>query len=243
MTARSLVLALFLVALLVPVSQAAQPGRTAATTSVYLPSLHSPPPLRVENVSQFLSCDPGRPYKAPCTYWVSGVVRNITTTPLYSVVLRLDLDAEISSLEIPLEPEDVLYTARPVLGALFPDEPVAFSKSYEVGAFAYFTNIAHIVVSPGSWSSAPPDGRSYHQLTVVEWAYADAETLTRGTVRNDTGRRLHQVKVIVTGPGCAWVEADPVNAILDPGATLAFRAANNVWFCIPSRVITQGVAE
>jgi hypothetical protein len=211
-------LALLLILAAVPPARA-QP----AVSTIYLPIVARPAlPFEVVVTAEIDSCAPplgGCGY--PSYYYLRGYVRNLTAAPLYGIVL------EVAETTIPYDPDNPGsggYTSAvrvtPVLTATLPGQINPFGYTLVLGK----ASGALGAVTPLSYGGDSPDGLAYYPLTVVGWARAADGTLS-GTLRNDSGRSLTQLRAALFHSGVCEVQTAELSAAsLAPGASAGFSA-------------------
>jgi hypothetical protein len=227
---------LCLIMLTTPISAmpAADLKAPAEQFSQYLPVIATPA-LPVEVVVTARGVIDGY----PSYVWVYGYVRNLTSTPLYSV----SLDIEVTWY--PYDPDGSLqpYTERapliPALPATLPGQINPFAYSLTLGkASAVLGEVRAI-----STSSSGMGGVVYYSLALASLAH-DGLNL-RGTLRNDSGKPLYAARVVVaeqSNTTCAWVQPQLATTALQPGQALDFHIDNYYQYCHGDGVVAIGQA-
>jgi hypothetical protein len=159
--------------------------------SLYLPlvvNLYPPPVDVVELGDVDWTGYPGY----MCTY---GYVTSIPSTAVYSITLAIDVKVHPYCIEPEVcPPYSSTYYTEPELEATLPDQvnPYSFCLQYTKTYYSFGeVELAHA-------SLTPPDNRVIYPLTITsvlkegtEW-----ETTVSGSVRNDSGHRLKEVRVV-----------------------------------------------
>jgi hypothetical protein len=155
----------------------------------------------------------------PTYYYLYGYVRNLTSEPIYDVVLDLEVTICPYSGEDPPPPcETGIVQMRPALTATLTNQINPFGYSMMLGKAS--GSIGPIVnVSYGPWTS----GESYYSLTILDYEY-QAPYVT-GTLHNDSGHPLHAARVVMLEPvNCGRREATLGLDTLMPGEETTFSA-------------------
>jgi hypothetical protein len=154
-----------------------------------------------------------------CLY---GYVTSLTTTSYYSVTLAMDV-TEYPYCDI--EPEDCppsssTYFTQPELQGTLPGQvnPFEYCLMYAKNYFSINS------VDLADFSPTPPDGRVVYPLTVTsqlkegsEW-----ETTVSGTLRNDSGRRLDDIRMVGIAGTCSIKHAALDATSLEAGEETAY---------------------
>ena len=238
MRRRLLIIALLLFALGVPTTArpATQPPAAGMRPMQYLP-LVKRAPIPVEVVETARGVIDGY----PSFYFVYGYVRNLTSTPLYSVTLELEVtmypynpDGDPQPYILPMP----LITALP---ATLPGQINPFAFEMLLGKASAELGELRAV----SANSDAVDGAIYYPLTMVS-VTRDGANL-RSTVRNDSAEALRGVLVAVTelqNARCAWKRPTLEATTLQPHQALTFQIDDFFLYCHgdPVAVLGQGAA-
>ena len=176
---------------------------------LYLPLVQSP------KVVEAVVTAGGERGDYPTEYYLYGYVRNLTTKPLYSVIV----DVEVTTWaygDPPPPPYTEIIHIKPALTATLPGQINPFSYSFLLGkASASIGPIRGVSSSP--WVS----GDKYYPLTIISFTYE--HPILSGTARNDSGQSLNQLRVVVVEPEkCEWQLATVDSQNLLPGQETAF---------------------
>jgi hypothetical protein len=161
----------------------------------------------------------------PSDYYFYGYVRNLTTVPLYHVII--DIEVTIWPYEGPLlDPYTEIVHLTPAFTITLPGQVNPFFYELQLGKAS--ASIGPIVqVSASYW--AGEDG--YTPLTITGYAYEDL-TVT-GTVRNDSSQPLHHTRVVGYEPYlCRWREAVLGADELLPGQETSFIITYYSSYCL-----------
>ena len=166
----------------------------------------------------------------PSYYFVYGYVRNLTSTPLYSVTLELEGNPQPYTQWVPLT------TALP---ATLPGQINPFA--YELFLGKASAVLGELRAAAANFSAA--DGALFYPLTVVSLA-RDGASL-RSTLRNDSAQPLREVLVAVVelqNATCPWQRPSLDATTLEPGQTLTFQIDAFYQYCHgdPVVVLRQG---
>ena len=234
----TLLLALVLSALRVPAAVGqADAGRVyLPLVAQQLPPPLPPPPVKV--VATYGTTCPAY----PCYDWVRGYVQTLSSTPLYSVTLEVDVTGIPYCPPFPQPspcPPSTPYKVKvvPALPATLPGQINPFGHSEMIAkAWASIGAVRAVAGRP------PEAGEEvYHPLTVVSWHREGGHV--SGIVRNDSGHALQKLHVVVVVvPDCAWRAATINTTSLQPGEATTFELD---YYCASDdlTVLGQGAAE
>jgi hypothetical protein len=177
-----------------------------------------------------------------CVY---GYTIALTPSAVYSVTLAVDV------INTNVTGTDYITTdyISPMLDATLPDQknPFYYCRSFIVTEPGHDLGGVKVVSS----SLNPPSGRVIYPLTITNWEkkVTESGTTISGTVRNDSGHRLVDIRVVGISSagleGICWYsseyEAEVESTTLDPGEKADF---SNM-YCTEgvSEISAQGVAE
>lgn len=179
------------------------------------------------------------PRMPKCVY---GYTTALTPSAVYSVTLAIDM--------ILLSDNTYAGTVyrTPMLDATLLDQKTPFYHCTDPTDYYQKPDGVKLV----SASLNPPSGRVTYPLTVTSWEKEVTESGTSifGTVRNDSGHRLVDIRVVGVlsagiekiEPSCVWnYEAVLESTILNPGRWTDF----SISYCgeYVSEITAQGVAE
>jgi hypothetical protein len=196
------------------------PSAAADTATLYLPSLPAALPAEAVVTASGNLCNNPFGCGYPDYYGVRGYVRNLSSTPLYSVTLQLSYGG---SSYCPEEPGCGDYSQtidlEPTISVLLPGQAIPFSHSIVVGkASVSWANVTLLRASTSALG-----GGTAHALTVVS-SQREGMVVT-GVVRNDSGFALDDAEVLVTRPDfCENRRAVLAATDLAPGQSTTFRA-------------------
>lgn len=182
-----------------------------------------------------------------------GYTTGNSPTAVYSVTVAIEV---IESGYCPPEepscppPTTVTHYVEPMLRATLLDQKNPFSYCLMYGKNSY--QYGDVVLA--SYSHNPLSGKVSYPLTVTSWTKQGTswETTVTGIVRNDSGHRLVEIRVVGIAGLCSAKEADLGVTILDPGEETNF--IFNQFYCPPQpvpvysmstmvEISAQGVAE
>jgi hypothetical protein len=175
----------------------------------------------------------------PSHYFVYGDVRNLTSTPLYSVTLELEVTMYPYNPEGDPQPYVERVPLTTALPATLPGQINPFSYDLLLGKASAELGALRVV----SANSSAVGGALYYPLTAVN-VTRDGANL-RGTVRNDSTQPLNGVLVAVTelqNAKCAWKRPSLSTTTLHPGQTVTFQIDDFYLYCPgePVAVLGQG---
>jgi len=199
------------------------PAQPADTFFQYLPLVQNLPPEPDPAIIEAVKTVQGVIEGYPAVYYAYGYVRNLTTEPLFDVVVSLDVT--IFPYEGPLLKPDDIFQITPELTATLPGQLNPFT-------FLLFLGKASASVGPIVGVTASPweGGDAYAALTITSYTYANSAVT--GTVRNDTGYPLHHARVGGYEPSlCRWQEAKLGTDELLPGQETSFSIAYSSSYC------------
>ena len=219
-------------------SPALVPAEPADTFFQYLPLVQYIPPEPEPAIIEAVKTVQGEIEGYPTVYYAYGYVRNLTTEPLYDVVVSLDVTI-FPYEDPPLKPDDI-FQISPELTATLPGQLNPFTFVLLLGkASASIGPIVGVTASP--WQG----GDAYTALTITAYTYADSAVT--GTVRNDTSLPLHHARVGGYEPNlCRWLEAKLDTDELLPGQETSFSIAYSSSYCFDGpdyTVIGQGAYQ
>ena len=178
-----------------------------------------------------------------CCVW--GYAIALTPSAVYSVTLAVDV------INRNITGTDYISTdyISPMLQATLPDQknPFYYCRSFLVTEPGY--DLGGVKVAFGS--PIPPSSRVIYPLTVTNWEkkFTESGTIISGTVRNDIGHRLVDIRVVGISSagleGICWYsseyEADIETTTLNPGEKADFTISQ----CTEgvTEISAQGVAE
>lgn len=184
-----------------------------------------------------------------CIY---GYTSSIMSSAVYSVTLSVDVTNypycdPISDICPP--PYSETHYLEPMLDATLPNQknPFSYCLSYGKGGYRYGA------VELTAASLIPPNGRVIYPLTVTSLIKEGSgwDTVVHGTVKNESGHHLTEVRVVGIPGLCSAREADLGNTMLDPGEDTSYIFYN--FYCgwanpggpLPAmlEISAQGVAE
>lgn len=214
------------------------PAQPADTFFQYLPLVQHSPSEPNPAIIEGVKTTQGEIEGYPTVYYAYGYVRNLTSEPLYNVVVSLDVT--IFPYEDPLLEPDDIFLITPELTATLPGQLNPFSFVLLLGkASASIGPIVGVTASP--WES----GDAYAALTITGYAY-EGSAVT-GTARNDTDHPLHHARVGGYEPSlCSWREAELDTDELLPGQETGFSIPYSSSYCFDGvgyTVIGQGAYQ
>jgi hypothetical protein len=230
------IIALALLALGAPLTArpATQPEPAQMRPVQYLPAIiRSPIPVEVVETAR------GAIDGYPSHYFVYGYVRNLTSTPLYSVILELEVTMYPYDPEGQPQPYIERVPLTTALPATLPGQINPFSYDLLLGKASAELGALRVV----SANSSPVGDAVFYPLTMVSLVRDGANL--RSTVRNDSAQPLHGVLVAVTelqNARCAWKRPTLDSTSLQPGQALTFQIDDFFLYCHgdPVAVLGQG---
>ncbi len=169
-----------------------------------------------------------------CAY---GYTTALSPSAVYSATLAIDvMDYSLST---------VYYTnfISPTLEATFLDQKNPLSHCITSSVFD-LRRLGDVRMVSASLN--PQIDRVIYPLTVTSWMKEDTEweTTVSGNVRNDSGHRLAEIRVVGIAGICQAYEAALGSTILEPSGETSF-IFNNFYCCQPEMVeiSAQGVAD
>lgn len=180
-----------------------------------------------------------------------GYTTGNSSTAVYSVTVAIEVFEYpyCPPLDPPCPPPTtVTHYVEPMLRATLLDQknPFYYCLMYGKNSYRY----GDVVLA--SYSLNPPSGKVSYPLTVTSWTKQGTswETTVSGIVRNDSGHRLVEIRVVGIAGLCSAKEAELGVTILDPGEETNF--IFNRFYCPPGswqpmptmvKISAQGVAE
>ena len=149
----------------------------------------------------------------PTYYRVYGHVTPIVSLPVYSVSIGIDV-TYYPEEDTPWEATEIRYPAFPVS---LPGQ----SNPFSWGAMLGHTSVSIDFVHLASESLTGDQSISYHVLTILDW-YLEENSLL-GVVRNDSGKDLENLRVVIFSDNCSWKEATLTITELLQGEETDFR--------------------
>ena len=153
----------------------------------------------------------------PAYWWVYGHVNNLVSTPVYSVTVGIEVTVYPYCEPDPCDPYDTTETVHPAFEATLPGQANPFSWDIALGKA--FAMVGEVKIASGGLIGE--GGSNYHPVTVLNWIREGNAVV--GKARNDTGKSLADVRVVVFSNECAWKEAGLTNTSLQPGEETDFR--------------------
>lgn len=191
------------------------------------------PFIKVSPMVEAITTAQGEWIGYPTDYYLYGYVRNLTTKPLYSTIV--DIEVTIWPYgDPPPPPYTEIVHVTPALTATLPGQVNPFSYNLLLGK-------ASASVGPVKGASARPwmGGDIYYPLTITGTAYQD--NIYSGTIQNDHYQPLHHLRVVAAEPSkCGWREAVIGDEILLPGQDTSFTISNYSSGCISDNLIVVG---
>ena len=177
----------------------------------------------------------------PSHYFVYGYVRNLTSTPLYSVTLELAVTMYPYDPEGDPQPYIERVPLSTALPATLPGQINPFSYDLLLGKASAALGELRVV----SANSSAVGGDRFYPLTMVALTRDGANL--RSAVRNDSTQPLHAVLAAVTelqNATCAWKRPSLQATTLQPGQTLTIQIDDFFLYCHgdPVTVLGQGSA-
>ncbi len=196
------------------------------TFPYYFPIVVKPP------LAEAVVTDRGETIGYPTYWWVYGYVSSLVSTPIYSVTVGIDITYFPYCEPNPCEPYKKTEIVKPAFAATLPGQINPFSWSLMLGK-AYATVGQVKVVSA---SLIGESGITYHPITVLNWRREDKAVV--GRIRNDSGKNLGNVRVVIVSNQCAWQEATLTIISLQPGQETDFRL--ETFYCEGDDVVVIG---
>lgn len=174
----------------------------------------------------------------PTDYYMYGYVRNLTSEPLYSVAVSIEVTIWPYIGPSPQTYLEIVQVT-PALTATLPGQINPFSYNLLLGkATASIGSIKGVTAS--SWAG----GDVYYPLTILGSTYQG--TTLSGRVRNDSSHPLHHTRVVAAEPTkCGWREAVLAAETLQPGEETSFSISNYFSFCVSDQqiIVGQGASQ
>jgi len=224
---------LLVIAVMLGFIQSLHPYQIPASSSnsqhtLYLPLVFSPPPL-VDVVELGTADWMGYPGEV-CIF---GYVTSNSPTAVYSVTLAVDVTVYPYCYEDYCPPYSETVFTEPVLEATVPEQlnPFSYCLMYAKTYYSFVgVRLAHA-------STTPQGDRIIYPLTVTDYLKEGTkwETTVTGTVRNDSGHRLNEARVVGIAGLCNAKEAVLDTRTLEPGDETYF--IFHSFYCKPSSFI------
>jgi hypothetical protein len=198
--------------------------------SSYLPFIAKSPLVELTVTSR------GETIGYPTYWWVYGHVNNLASTPVYSVTVGIEVTYFPYCEPDPCDPYDTTEIVHPAFEVTLPGQANPFSWNIALGKA--FAAVGEVKIASKDISGE--GGKSYHPVRILDW-YREGKAVF-GRVRNDSGKNLADVRVVVFSDQCAWKGASLSSTSLQPGEEADFRLES--FYCEGEdvTVVGQGLA-